>query len=416
MKIAVRGGHNYMSPGASAILNEVNEDRKVYQAVIANLRMAGHEVLNVTPGNASVNEDLRYGVQKANAWGADLFISIHFDKCYNSYNGALGTGTWIYGYGGNAEAYARRIANRVANGTGLKNRGVKCNAKLYELRNTNMPAVIVEVCFCEATTDASIYNKKGANYIGRLIAEGICNKNLTDTEANHVPSIEPSKPAVDMEGVYDSNETRTNATIVGSGKVSVCNKNGQVIPGKYIDSLDRIWVEAVYPSIDAIEVVYPAGDKKCHAYVNIDDYNRISFDHHMQYQNDGGATYIWWSADDVNVTEPDEILAPNYKASPMYRTNGRLKVTFYRTNGFPSDGYVRYEGQQSERFYCEGTINVNSSLNVRSGAGTGYSVIGTVYSGEKVQILDQTGDWLYIQYNTSNGTKKGYVSGKYVDR
>jgi uncharacterized protein YgiM (DUF1202 family) len=98
----------------------------------------------------------------------------------------------------------------------------------------------------------------------------------------------------------------------------------------------------------------------------------------------------------------------------MYRENGRLKVTFYRTNGFPSDGYVRYEGAQSERFYTEGTVNVSSSLNVRSGAGTNYPKIGSVFSGEKVQILGKSGDWLHIEYNTSNGKKRGYVSGKYI--
>lgn len=412
MKIAVRGGHNNQAAGASALLNEVREDRKVYQAVIANLIAAGHTVLDVTPGNCGVNEDLRYGVSKANAWGADLFISIHFDKCYTYYDGPLGTGTWIYGYGGNAETYARRIVNSVANGTGLKNRGVKCNARLYELRNTNMPAVIVEVCFCESTTDSEIYNNKGPALIGNLIAEGICNKDIDG--GSYVPPTEPSKPAVSMDGIYTCNEQRTNAVIVGSGKVNVCNSHGQAVPGKYIDSLDRIFVDGVYPSSDIIEVVYPAGDTKCHAYINIDDYNRISFDYHMQYQNDGGDTYVWWDADNVNVTEPDEILAPNYKASPMYRENGRLKVTFYRTNGFPSDGYVRYEGQQSTRFYSEGRVNVSSSLNVRSGAGTGYSKIGSVYSGETVQILGTEGEWYHIEYNTPNGTKKGYVLGKYI--
>lgn len=414
MKIAVRGGHNGQATGAVAILNELNEDRKVYKSVISNLIAAGHEVLDVTPGNCSVNEDLRYGVSKANSWGADLFISIHFDKCYTHYDGALGTGTWILGYGGNAEVIARRIVNSVANGTGLVNRGVKTNSKLYELRNTNMPAVIVEVCFTEATRDAEIYNVKGPALVGKLIAEGICNKNISG--GDHVPPTEPSLPAVSMDGIYNVSDNRTNAIIVGSGSVKVCNKYGQAVPGKYIDSLDRIFVDGVYPSRDIIEVIYPAGSNKCHAYINIDDYNRISFDYHMQYHNDGGDTYVWWDSKNVNVTEPDEILAPNYKASPMYRENGRLKVTFYRTNGFPSDGYVRYEGAQSERFYSEGTVNVSSSLNVRSGAGTNYSKIGSVFSGEKVQILGNSGDWLHIEYNTSKGKKRGYVLGKYITR
>lgn len=49
--------------------------------------------------------------------------------------------------------------------------------------------------------------------------------------------------------------------------------------------------------------------------------------------------------------EHNEILKPNQKASPMYRTNGWLRITFYRENGVATDGYVRYEGNQQERFY-----------------------------------------------------------------
>ncbi|AZF89405.1 hypothetical protein CPD4_16 [Clostridium phage CPD4] len=414
MKIAVRGGHNAQATGAVAILNELNEDRKVYKSVISNLIAAGHEVLDVTPGNCSVNEDLRYGVSKANAWGADLFISIHFDKCYTHYEGALGTGTWILGYGGNAEVIARRIVNSVANGTGLVNRGVKTNSKLYELRNTNMSAVIVEVCFTEATRDVEIYNVKGPALVGKLIAEGICNKNING--GDYVPPTEPSLPAVSMDGIYNVTDTRTNAIIVGSGSVKVCNKYGQAVPGKYIDSLDRIFVDGVYPSRDIIEVIYPAGSNRCHAYINIDDYNRISFDYHMKYQNDSGDTYVWWDSKNVNVTEPDEILAPNYKASPMYRENGRLKITFYRTNGFPSDGYVRYEGEQSQKFYedvKQGIVKVNTSLNVRDDVSG--NIIGSVFSNEKVTILGSKNGWYHIEYNTSHGKKQGYVSSKYVE-
>lgn len=92
-KIAVRGGHNFEATGASALINETVEDRKVYASVINNLRKAGYEVLDVTPGNCGVNEDLRHGVNAAENWGADLFISIHFDKCCDHYEGALGTAT-----------------------------------------------------------------------------------------------------------------------------------------------------------------------------------------------------------------------------------------------------------------------------------------------------------------------------------
>ena len=178
MKIAVRGGHNFKAKGALGIIDETIENRKVYKALIKYLNIAGHNVIDVTPGDCDVNTDLYLGVQKAKENNSELFLSIHFDKAYDRYEGALGTGTWIYGRGGKAEIYAKRIVDNLSKGTGLKNRGV--NSKLYELRKTSMPAVLVEVCFCEATEDVRIYREKGPDLIGKLIAEAINEKEIEE--------------------------------------------------------------------------------------------------------------------------------------------------------------------------------------------------------------------------------------------
>lgn len=172
-----------------------------------------------------------------------------------------------------------------------------------------------------------------------------------NTFLERVNAKESSTNSISLDGFYESSETRVNATIVGKEDIKVLNSKCEVIPNRCISSLDRIFVLGIYPSSKFIEVVYPAGRKKYHAYISIEDYNRISFDNHMEYQNDDGDTYIWWSSEDVNQKDPDEILAPGKKASPMYRTNGKLRITFYRENGIASDGYVRFEGQQNKRFY-----------------------------------------------------------------
>ena len=44
----VHGGHNAKVPGASKYLNEVTEDRKVKERVIALLRQQGHTVYDCT--------------------------------------------------------------------------------------------------------------------------------------------------------------------------------------------------------------------------------------------------------------------------------------------------------------------------------------------------------------------------------
>lgn len=176
MKIAVRGGHCPKVTGASALIDELTEDRKVKDSVIKYLRQLGHEVLDVTPpdSTSTSSADLAYGVDKANSWGAELFVSIHFNKAYDSYNGALGSEVCVYS---NFD-----IAQRVVDGLGslgFKNRGQKARTGLYELKNTKMKSMIIEVCFVEATEDVSLYKRLGHDTIGKTIAESIANKKVT---------------------------------------------------------------------------------------------------------------------------------------------------------------------------------------------------------------------------------------------
>lgn len=176
MKIAVRGGHCPKVTGASALIDELTEDRKVKDSVIKYLRQLGHEVLDVTPpdSTSTSSADLAYGVDKANSWGAELFVSIHFNKAYDSYNGAIGSEVCVYS---NFD-----IAKRVVDGLGslgFKNRGQKARTGLYELKNTKMKSMIIEVCFVEATEDVSLYKRLGHDTIGKTIAESIANKKVT---------------------------------------------------------------------------------------------------------------------------------------------------------------------------------------------------------------------------------------------
>ena len=184
MKIAIRGGHCPKATGAKGIIDELTEDRKVKNSVIKYLKQLNHDVLDVTPPDhiTSSGADLHYGVNKANNWGADLFISIHFNKAYDSYNGALGSEVCVYS---NFDI-AQRVVNALGN-LGFKNRGQKIRTGLYELRNTAMKSMIVETCFVEATEDVKLYNKLGPDKIGKAIAEAVANSNVNSYDVE-IPS------------------------------------------------------------------------------------------------------------------------------------------------------------------------------------------------------------------------------------
>lgn len=60
-----------------------------------------------------------------------------------------------------------------------------------------------------------------------------------------------------------------------------------------------------------------------------------------------------------------------------------------------------------------GTVQVSGSLNIRSGPGTNYGIVGTLNNGDKVTIVtDASNGWIQVQ--TSAGVR-GYCSADYIN-
>ena len=76
------------------------------------------------------------------------------------------------------------------------------------------------------------------------------------------------------------------------------------------------------------------------------------------------------------------------------------------TPGFGSIG-----GNQGKAYAATVTYKVTASkLNVRSGAGTTYGIIGSVVKGQTLSVMSKSGSWYKINYNG----RTGYVSSDYV--
>lgn len=184
MKFNVHGGHNSHVTGASKYLNELNEDRKVKNEVIRLLKAQGHTVYDCTDDNGTTqNANLSNIVKKCNAHSVDLDVSIHL-------NAGGGTGVEAYIYpGSSSKDEATRICSKVSSALGIKNRGVKDGSNLYVVRHTNAPAVLVECCFVDNTTDRDRWD---ANKCAKAIVEGILNKTVSSGTAASKPSTSTS--------------------------------------------------------------------------------------------------------------------------------------------------------------------------------------------------------------------------------
>ena len=200
--INVHAGHNFKCPGANGQFSETTEDRKVKNAVIKYLRQEGCTVYDCTDEDANtVNGNLYSIVSKCNAHEVDYDISIHF----NAFNGsAHGTESYVWSLDRSKNAAGIDCANRIHKrlvGLGFTNRGVKDGNRLYVVRNTKAPAVLVEVCFCDNKADANLYKKLGPDRIGRAIASGILGKDISEHKAEtpKLKSIKAKRDAVVFE-------------------------------------------------------------------------------------------------------------------------------------------------------------------------------------------------------------------------
>ena len=122
-------------------------------------------------GNGTLSSSLQSRAADANSKGADLFVSIH---CNAANTKAFGCETYSFPGSREGRELAACIQNYLPQLTGRFDRGIK-EASFAVLRNTNMPAVLVETAFIDHYDD-SVYlaSAAGQQCIAEAIARGIC--------------------------------------------------------------------------------------------------------------------------------------------------------------------------------------------------------------------------------------------------
>jgi N-acetylmuramoyl-L-alanine amidase len=120
---------------------------------------------------------LKERTDKANAWKADLFVSIHANAAGDGWwNAAQGIETFVYETRPPAAvALANAVQRQLVKATGRPNRGVK-SANFHVLRETKMPAILVECGFMTNREEAELlksdsYRRKCAEAIVAGIVE-----------------------------------------------------------------------------------------------------------------------------------------------------------------------------------------------------------------------------------------------------
>ncbi len=181
IRVYIDQGHNPQNPNAGAEGNGLREQDVVYRIGVETKRLLDNNPdfearLSRTSADiilgTSNAESLQIRVREANAWGANLFLSLHTNASDNA--AASGCEGLVYRRDSSSYTIAENLLASISRITGLRNRGVFLRPGLYVLRRTAMPAVLLELGFITNPGDAALLSNNP-----RLFAQGIYQGLLT---------------------------------------------------------------------------------------------------------------------------------------------------------------------------------------------------------------------------------------------
>ena len=181
IKIYIDQGHNPFGFNSGAEGNGLKEQDVTYNVGVylaQFLRNDGRfEVLTSRTCITQVvgysnSTSLEERVWRANWWGADWFLSIHCNSSTNP--NASGSEIYVYRSRNRAWYMAGEILRQITSQLQLRDRGVKINPQFYVLRNTDMPAMLVELAFITNVQDAEKL-KNDQQIFAQAIYDGIVN-------------------------------------------------------------------------------------------------------------------------------------------------------------------------------------------------------------------------------------------------
>jgi N-acetylmuramoyl-L-alanine amidase len=184
--IVISSGHGKLVRGASGILDEVDEARRVVEESAKRMRERGIKVTTFHDDvSTSQNENLNRIVDYHNSMVRDVDVSVHFNA-YEQVEKPMGTECLYV----TEDVMASVMASSIA-ACGFINRGPKLRTDLFFLNNTAQPAILIEVCFVDSLADAEVYTnnfEKICAAIADVMAGAVSDDD--DEEDEEAPEIE----------------------------------------------------------------------------------------------------------------------------------------------------------------------------------------------------------------------------------
>ena len=181
MLVAISDGHGMETAGKRTpllpngmVMRENEFNRAVKRYLDVELKRCGLRTLFVASGDTDV--PLIERTNLANLMQASIYVSIHANAFDGVFNATDPKGVETYHYPGSVEGkkLAEAIHKQLIKGVSQTNRGVK-SSNFHELRETTMPAVLVEAGFMDNLEEAMLLlDDSFRREVAREIAMGVC--------------------------------------------------------------------------------------------------------------------------------------------------------------------------------------------------------------------------------------------------
>ena len=261
VKIALDAGHGRFTPGKRCWKaidpNETREwvlNSRIASYVETHLERCGVTTMRVDDTTGQTDVSLSKRVQKANNWGADLYLSFHANA---GIRGKRGGGIANYSHTGSRRSAKLRdiLYKHMIAETELKgNRSNPCTtANFYVIRKTTMAACLMECGFMDSLDDTPIIltddfarkcalgiAKGACEYLGIKFVDGSTPSKPTPapTPSKPVAPPKPNKPIsnkINVDGSWGQATTKALQKILGTKQDGIVS-NQPTINRKYLYS------------------------------------------------------------------------------------------------------------------------------------------------------------------------------------
>ena len=404
-KVFLDPGHGGSDPGA--IANGIYEDElnlTIAKKVQNLLKNQGIEV--EMSRTSDVFLTLMQRAELANDYNGDIFISIH-NNAFSS-SSAYGIETYYTSSKSTSKNLATPIQNSMVSKTGGYNRGVK-TADYVVTKNTTMPASLVEGGFLTNPSEAAkLKTDDYQNKLAKGIADGIVkylktnvklgtsNNNVVDsTTQNKIGTVTASSSLNIRSGAG------TNYSIIGSLPSKASVQILETLSGWYKIKYSNLtgYVSSQYVSVNT------SSDASSSSASTQNKVGTVTASSSLNIRSGAGTNYSIIGS-----------LPSKASVQILEALNGWYKIKYNNLTGYVSSQYVSVNTSSDTSLNSPstqnkvGTVTASPSLNIRSGASTNYSIIGSLPSKASVQILETLNGWYKIKYNNLTG----YVSSQYV--